>query len=53
MPKNALAGLPEASVPWADLDVARRPSESCRAFVDPAEADDRGIRLRLWDIGHG
>lgn len=42
-----------ASVPWTDLDAARRALESCHAFVDPAEADDRGIRLRLWDIAHG
>lgn len=36
-----------AAVPWTDLDTARRALESCYAFVDPAEADDRGIRLRL------
>lgn len=36
-----------AAVPWTDLDTARRALESCHAFVDPAEADDRGIRLRL------
>ena len=35
------------AVQWTDLDTARRPLESCHAFVDPAEADDRGIRLRL------
>lgn len=36
-----------AAVSWIDLDTARRALESCHAFVDPAEADDRGIRLRL------
>lgn len=36
-----------AAVPWADLETARRALESCHAFVDPTEADDRGIRLRL------
>ena len=36
-----------AAVPWTDLETARRALESCHAFVDPAEADDRGIRLRL------
>lgn len=36
-----------AAVPWTDLDTARRSLESCHAFVDPAEADDRGIRLRM------
>lgn len=38
------------AVPWADLETARRALESCHAFVDPAEADDRGIRLRLPDL---
>lgn len=36
-----------AAVPWADLDTARRALETSHAFVDPAEADDRGIRLRM------
>lgn len=36
-----------AAVPWSDLETARRALESCHAFVDPTEADDRGIRLRL------
>lgn len=38
-----------AAVPWNDLETARRTLKSCHAFVDPAEADDRGIRLRLPD----
>ena len=36
-----------AAVPWTDLESTRRVLESCHAFVDPTEADDRGIRLRL------
>lgn len=36
-----------AAVPWTDFDTARRSLESCHAFVDSAEADDRGIRLRM------
>jgi hypothetical protein len=36
-----------AAVPWADLESARGALESCHAFVDPSEAEDRGVRLRL------
>jgi hypothetical protein len=36
-----------AAVPWKDLESARLALESSYAFVDPSEADDRGIRLRL------
>jgi hypothetical protein len=36
-----------AAVPWTDLESSRRVLETCHAFVDPIEADDRGIRLRL------
>lgn len=36
-----------AAVPWTDLESTRRVLEGCHAFVDPTEADDRGIRLRL------
>ena len=36
-----------AAVPWTDLESTRQVLESCHAFVDPTEADDRGIRLRL------
>ena len=35
------------AVPWTDLESTRRVLEGCHAFVDPTEADDRGIRLRL------
>jgi hypothetical protein len=36
-----------AAVPWTDLESTRRVLDSCHAFIDPTEADDRGIRLRL------
>ena len=36
-----------AAVPWTDLESTRRVLQGCNAFVDPTEADDRGIRLRL------
>lgn len=36
-----------AAVPWDDLETARRSLESTHAFIDPSEADDRGIRLRF------
>ena len=37
------------ALPWTDLESTRRVLESCHAFVDPTEAGDRGIRLRLPD----
>ena len=40
-------GSGAAAVPWTDLESSRRVMEPCHAFVDPTEADDRGIRLRL------
>lgn len=40
-----------AAVPWTDLETARRALESCHTFVDPTEADDHGIRLRLPNAG--
>ncbi len=39
-----------AAVPWRELGQTRAILESCNAFMDPAEADDRGIRLRLPDV---
>jgi hypothetical protein len=42
-----------AAVPWTDLESTRQVLESCHAFVDPAEADDHGIRLRLPDLRSG
>ncbi|HYC96845.1 Fic family protein [Brevundimonas sp.] len=36
-----------AAVPWADLGATQAVLEGCNAFMDPAEADERGIRLRL------
>ena len=38
-----------AAVPWANLGPTQRALEGCNAFMDPAEADERGIRLRLPD----
>ena len=35
-----------AAIQWADLEGARRELDGCNAFMDPNEADDRGIRLR-------
>lgn len=38
-----------AAVPWGELNQTRAVLDSCNAFMDPVEADDRGIRLRLPD----
>lgn len=39
-----------AAVPWTDLTSTQARLEQCNAFMDPAEADDRGIRLKLPEI---
>jgi hypothetical protein len=36
-----------AAVPWGELNATRAVLTASNAFMDPAEADDRGIRLRL------
>ena len=36
-----------AAVPWSDLARTERALAACNAFMDPSEADDAGIRLRL------
>lgn len=36
-----------AAVPWGSLETSRAVLDDCHAFMDPAEADDRGIRLQL------
>lgn len=36
-----------AAIQWADLEGTRRELDGCNAFMDPSEADERGIRLRL------
>ena len=36
-----------AAIPWGELEESRRVLETCNAFVEPAHADDTGIRLRL------
>jgi hypothetical protein len=37
------------AAPWGELNSTRAILESCNAFMDPAEADDRRVRLRLPD----
>ena len=36
-----------AAVPWGELNATRAFLDTCYAFMDPAEADDRGVRLKL------
>jgi hypothetical protein len=36
-----------AAVPWSSLEVSRAVLDSCHAFMDSAEADDLGVRLKL------
>ncbi|HZK98411.1 MAG TPA: Fic family protein [Caulobacteraceae bacterium] len=36
-----------AAVAWSELGATRTILDECHAFMDPAEADDLGIRLRL------
>jgi Fic/DOC family len=38
-----------AAVPWGELNQTQAVLDGCSAFMDPAEADDRGIRLKLPD----
>ena len=33
-----------ATVPWRELNSTRAILDTCNAFMDPAEADDRGVR---------
>ena len=35
------------AIPWGPLEDTRAVLDDCHAFMDPAEADDRGIRLQL------
>ena len=35
------------AVPWGELTATRLVLESCRAFLDPAVADEEGLRLRM------
>lgn len=37
------------AIQWRSLDGTRRELEGCNAFLDPSEADERGLRLRLPD----
>jgi hypothetical protein len=34
---------------WRDLNATRRELDGCNAFMDPNDADERGLRLRLPD----
>ncbi len=36
-----------AAVPWVELSATRAVLDSCNAFMDPVEADDLGVRLKL------
>jgi hypothetical protein len=36
-----------AAVEWNDLNATRRELAGCHAFMDPGEAEEQGIRLRL------
>lgn len=36
-----------AAVPWTNVAETRQVLEACHAFLDPNEADERGVRLRL------
>ncbi|MCY3852065.1 MAG: hypothetical protein OXG03_00575 [Gammaproteobacteria bacterium] len=36
-----------ATLAWGDLEETRRDLEGCNAFLEPAEADRRGRRLRM------
>ena len=36
-----------AAVEWGELSATRRELEACNAFLDPGEAEERGIRLRM------
>lgn len=37
------------AIAWGELEATRRTLDSLHAFMDPADADERGIRLRLPD----
>lgn len=37
------------AIQWHDIDTTRRELDGCNAFVDPNDADERGLRLRLPD----
>jgi hypothetical protein len=36
-----------AAMPWGELNATRAILDSCNAFMDPVEADDLGVRLKL------
>ncbi|NJM35821.1 MAG: hypothetical protein HC850_15255 [Rhodomicrobium sp.] len=38
-----------AAIPWRDLPATRAILARCNAFMDPSEADDAGVRLKIPD----
>jgi len=42
-----------ASIPWTSVEETRATLEQCNAFMDPAEADEQGVRLRLLTAEDG
>lgn len=39
-----------AAIPWAELTTTEAVLDQCNAFMDPVEADDAGMRLRLPEV---
>lgn len=39
-----------AAVEWGELNATRRELAGCNAFIDPGEAEEQGIRLRMPDV---
>jgi hypothetical protein len=35
------------AIPWGELTAPQAVLDQCNAFMDPVEADDSGVRLRL------
>jgi len=42
-----------ATIPWGELHATQTVLDRCHAFMDPAQADDEGIRLRLPETSVG
>jgi hypothetical protein len=36
-----------AAIAWGELETTRRELEVCNAFLDPLEAEEQGLRLKL------
>ena len=39
-----------AAIPWGELNATRAVLDRCNAFMDPATADEVGVRLKIPDI---